>query len=529
MSNLTCALSGQCPISDPVALPTGQIVSKALILTKLVESNTNPFDSKLTLSESDLLPLLTQPEVLPPKPSQANSIPSILSMLSKEYDALVLELFDTRKALEETRRELSQALYQNDAAVRVIARVVMERDLARRDLAQVSSAVGTSAGAISSTTSANKRKRGDVEEDMQVDGSNVNVVPEEEANDASKSDIPSEIVDIMKQKWEELQPQRKSLSKQSESYLTSEQLSTMELSKKAYHKTSAKGICALSSQHRSGVVTSLGKDKQLVRYDMENQKVISTKGVKMLVNGKSGLDVVGDTLVLVSPSENTVKVCSGDKVLTKDIEAAVSAVVHPTGNHIFVATEKGMIHLLVCETDGELVEVAVFLGVEKGFDGKITSIGIHPDGLILSVGRSDGKFSLYDLSTQTVAATFDPIEDGEISCMDFSEKGLHIATGSSNGKVTVWDLRKQKSIASMDIEGGSGIECVRFCQTGKFLAYGDADGHISVTVVKEWDVKVELNDTTAKGKVSGLAWGNDANVLYASYSDDRSVRLWQKK
>jgi pre-mRNA-processing factor 19 len=262
---------------------------------------------------------------------------------------------------------------------------------------------------------------------------------------------------------------------------------------------------------------------------MENQKVISTKGVKMLVNGKSGLDVVGDTFVLVSPSENTVKVCSGDKVLTKDIDGAVSAVVHPTGNHIFVTTEKGMIHLLVFETDGELVEVVVFSGVEKDFNGKITSIGIHPDGLILSVGRSDGKFSLYDLSTQTVAATFDPIEEGEITCMDFSEKGLHIATGSSNGKVTVWDLRKQKSIATMNIEGGSGIECVRFCQTGKFLAYGDADGHISVTVVKEWDVKVELNDTTAKGRVSGLAWGNDAHVLYASYSDDRSVRLWQKK
>lgn len=530
MSNLTCALSGQCPISDPVALPTGQIVSKALILTKLVESNTNPFDSKLTLSESDLLPLQTQPEVLPPKPAQANSIPSILSMLSKEYDALVLELFDTRKALEETRRELSQALYQNDAAVRVIARVVMERDLARRDLAQVSAAVGASGGVTSSTaTSANKRKRDDGEGDMEVDSSNVNVVPEEETNNASKSDIPSDIVEIMKKKWEELQPQRKSLSKQSENYLTSDQLSSMTLSKKAYHKTSAKGICALTSQHRSGIITSLGKDKQLVRYDMENHKVISTKGMKMLVDGKAGLDVAGGTVVLVSPSENTVKVYIEDKVLTKDIEGAVSAVVHPTGQHIFVATESGMIHLLVYETEGELVEVAVFSCVEKDFDGKITAIGVHPDGLILGVGRSDGKFSLYDLSTQTLAATFDPVEDGEITCMDFSEKGLHIATGSSNGKVSVWDLRKQKSIATMSIEGGSGIECVRFCPTGKFLAYGDADGHVSVTVVKEWDVKVEMNDTTVKGKVSGLAWGKDAIVLYASYSEDRSVRLWEKK
>lgn len=528
MSHLTCALSGQCPISDPVALPTGQIVSKALILTKLVESSANPFDSNLTLSESDLLPLKTQPEILPPKPAQANSIPSILSMLSKEYDALVLELFDTRKALEETRRELSQALYQNDAAVRVIARVVMERDLARRDLAQVSATVGTSGGVSSSSTSANKRKRDVVEEDMEVDSANVNVVPEEETN-VPLSNIPSDVVDIMKKKWEELQPQRKSLSKQSETYLTSEQLSSMELSKKAYHKTSAKGICALTCQHRSGIITSLGKDKQLVRYDMENHKVISTTGMKMLVNGKAGLDSVGDTVVLVSAAENSVKVVHGDKVMTKDIDGAISAVVHPTGQHIFVATESGMIHLLVIGAEGELTEAALFSCVEKGFDGTITTIGVHPDGLILGVGRSDGKFSLYDLSTQTLAATFDPVEAGQITCMDFSEKGLHVATGSSNGQVSVWDLRKQKSIATMNIEGGTGIECTRFCPTGKFLAYGDSEGHVSVTVVKEWGVKVEMNDSTAKGKVSGLAWGEEASVLYASYSEDRSVRIWEKK
>jgi WD40 repeat protein len=81
----------------------------------------------------------------------------------------------------------------------------------------------------------------------------------------------------------------------------------------------------------------------------------------------------------------------------------------------------------------------------------------------------------------------------------------------------------------MNIEGGTGIECARFCPTGKFLAYGDSEGHVSVTVVKEWGVKVEMNDSTAKGKVSGLAWGKEASVLYVSYSEDRSVRLWEKK
>ena len=55
-----------------------------------------------------------------------------LDMLKKEHDALVLEHVDTRKVLEETRRELSQQLYRNDAAIRVLARISQERDAAKK-------------------------------------------------------------------------------------------------------------------------------------------------------------------------------------------------------------------------------------------------------------------------------------------------------------------------------------------------------------------------------------------------------------
>jgi pre-mRNA-processing factor 19 len=55
-------------------------------------------------------------------------------MLQSEYDVVLLELHDTRVSLEETRRELSSALYQNDAAVRVVARLAQERDEARGKL-----------------------------------------------------------------------------------------------------------------------------------------------------------------------------------------------------------------------------------------------------------------------------------------------------------------------------------------------------------------------------------------------------------
>lgn len=62
-----------------------------------------------------------------PKPLSANNVPSILSTLQTEWDTVMLEVFTLRKSLGETRKELAHALYQYDAACRVISRMVKEK------------------------------------------------------------------------------------------------------------------------------------------------------------------------------------------------------------------------------------------------------------------------------------------------------------------------------------------------------------------------------------------------------------------
>jgi len=52
-------------------------------------------------------------------------------MLQNEWDALVLEMFALKQQYNSTRQELSYALYAQDAASRVIARLIRERDAAR--------------------------------------------------------------------------------------------------------------------------------------------------------------------------------------------------------------------------------------------------------------------------------------------------------------------------------------------------------------------------------------------------------------
>jgi Prp19/Pso4-like len=94
----------------------------------------------------DLVELRTQ-RIVHPRPPTLTSIPSLLGVLQEEWDALALETYALRQTLVQTRQELSTALYQHDAAIRVIARLTKERDEARDALAKISvRASGTPSG-----------------------------------------------------------------------------------------------------------------------------------------------------------------------------------------------------------------------------------------------------------------------------------------------------------------------------------------------------------------------------------------------
>ena len=99
------------------------------------ENGTDPVNGE-ELSTDDLIDL-KQPRVVKPRPPTLTSIPALLSTFQNEWDALILETYQLKQQLAETRQELSTALYYNDSAQRVIARLQMERDEARDALARV--------------------------------------------------------------------------------------------------------------------------------------------------------------------------------------------------------------------------------------------------------------------------------------------------------------------------------------------------------------------------------------------------------
>jgi Prp19/Pso4-like len=120
----------------------GTVYEKRLIESYISENGTDPVTGE-DLTVEDLIDLRTS-RIIRPRPPTLTSIPSLLGVFQEEWDALALETYTVKQNLAQTRQELSTALYQHDAAVRVIARLTRERDEAREALSKVS--IGSRAG-----------------------------------------------------------------------------------------------------------------------------------------------------------------------------------------------------------------------------------------------------------------------------------------------------------------------------------------------------------------------------------------------
>ena len=112
-----------------------------MIEAYIAENHKDPVNGD-ELEISDLIDLKSA-RVVSPRPPTLTSIPSLLSTFQNEWDALALETFTIRQQLQQTRQELATALYQHDAAVRVITRLTKERDEARDALSKVRIGTGT--------------------------------------------------------------------------------------------------------------------------------------------------------------------------------------------------------------------------------------------------------------------------------------------------------------------------------------------------------------------------------------------------
>ncbi|RID40201.1 hypothetical protein BRARA_J00263 [Brassica rapa] len=131
---MNCAISGEVPVEPVVSKKSGLLYEKRLIETHISDFGKCPVTGEPHTID-DIVAVKTG-KIVKPKPLHTASIPGLLGTFQTEWDGLMLSNFSLEQQLHTARQELSHALYQHDAACRVIARLKKERDEARQLLAE---------------------------------------------------------------------------------------------------------------------------------------------------------------------------------------------------------------------------------------------------------------------------------------------------------------------------------------------------------------------------------------------------------
>lgn len=113
-------VSGTVPEEPVVSKKSGLLFERRLIEKVVQDTGRCPITDEAL--EKDDLVVVSTGHTIKPRPTPATSIPGLLSLLQNEWDATVLEAHQLRQALHAARQELSHALYQHDAATRVIGK-----------------------------------------------------------------------------------------------------------------------------------------------------------------------------------------------------------------------------------------------------------------------------------------------------------------------------------------------------------------------------------------------------------------------
>ena len=531
--SMQCELSGEilATSSDEVVVtPSGHICLKRLLLSRLSENRgVDPFHEDRPLSEDELITLnsATSTKVVLPRTNQTSSMPGLLTALQNEYDVMVLVLFDTRKALEETRRELSQALYQNDAAMRVVARVAMERDQARQQLEEWKAGSGDfndqnlSNGRAPSTSNAEdmKSKEGSASKKRKLDDSS------QISANHMVNDIPEEDLNSMVSVWERLHKNRKAFQKDAATVAPShDDVAAFALTKtEDWHHASCDGVTAIALNGDNIVTT--GKDKSVVVFNVLSERAVASASA----DSEPGTCVdLNDAHIVAGFPNCRIKVWTfgGEAVDTVEMNTTgdvVAVQIHPDKKHILAAAGKTLSLMRLEAGNNKVNIVAVF---ERDDDDQYTSGALHPDGLIYVAGCSTGKILLWDLKSRSMAGTLkDPdIDNNPVVSLHVSNNGYHIAAAYSSGRVCVWDLRKQKVIATLNQNDNAleSVLSVAFDPSGKYLAYSGAGG-MRVLTVKEWD---KITSSLGETVMSGIAWGK--TWVAGCNSQQRQVTFYGK-
>jgi len=492
---LTCEISGEVPDEPVVSKLSGHIFEKRLILKAITDSGICPV-TKQEITPLDLVDIKTLSKTTAPRPPSATSISSMLKIFQEEWDALLLECYKLKQHVTQVRQELSHALYQHDAACRVIARVTQERDKARLELSETRKNM---AAALAHTASGSAM---DVE---------------------APTGFTDELVSKILEKSEELQKWRRGRPKKPEGLATKQQIGQLkEISSNHLHSPSDSGILSLAlHSSKPELVFTGGVDSNILCWNTKTQRIEQTlKGHKKKVTVLETHPDGKQQLLISGSSDKTVKLWSysneEDKwSIANSLSIHTASVndidIHPLGDH-FVSCSDDQSWAFSSITTGSVIQKISTMV-------KYDCCEFHPDGRLMGTGDSNHAIQIWELHNQNSIVTLTESKT-PVTSISFSENGYHMAAASVDGVVRVYDLRKTNLLHEFS-SNGSRVNKVEYDKSGQYLAIASQD--IRVYQSRTWTALTGLTSHTRD--VTALRWGANAKSLY-SVSKDRSLKVY---
>ncbi|KAI1339396.1 cell cycle control protein [Xylariaceae sp. FL0016] len=462
---MLCAISGEAPQEPVVSKTSGSVFEKRLIEKYIEENGKDPVTGD-DLTLDDLLPIKSS-RIVRPRPPTLTSIPALLSTFQNEWDALALETFNLKEQLTHTREELATALYQHDAAVRVIARLTKERDESRDALSKV-------------TVSAGGPSNGD---SMAVDAESLSEELVEKVDETQTKLSKSRKKRPVPQGWT-TPDDITAFAVTASNSLPVPQTTTITLEGGYAAASGLTGDVAIYSIEADKVERSLKVNEPVTDSIWEGSKVIfaTAKGsVKVFENGSE----------IVSFSEHA--------------GPANGLAMHPSQEILAsIGSDKSFVFY-------DLINLQRATRIYT--NAALTACAFHPDGHLFAAGTNTGDIKLFMTKTGEEAAAFSL--GAPVQALTFSENGFWFAaTAKGQTTVTIFDLRKEGNAAQVKVlDVGGAVDSLAWDYSQQFLATA---GPAGVTVQqynkssKKWSEPLRA----AVGAVD-VQWAENASKLVA--------------
>jgi len=421
----------------------------------------------------------------------------------------MLETYTLKQHLHTVRQELAHALYQHDAACRVIARLIKERDSARAALTDTS---------------------GNVAKAPVVAGIPASAPPTGEGGGAEipEAGITADVVEIMNASAKQLSKGRK---KRVRALVTAAaQRSVVKrynvLSSHPLHSASKPGIYALDIHPvESDLILTGGADAAAIIFNRKTSKIVDTlKGhkkritdVKFHPTEKVIFTTSQDSTAIVHVA-NSSGTYDAKHTLRGHTDEVIGCTLHPSGNFLVTASKDRTWAFHDINTGVCRQKVS-----DNKIEGGFTRISFHPDGLILGGGTSDTLVRIFDVKEQKNVANFRG-HAGAVTGLSFSENGYYLASADDQGTVKLWDLQKLQNFHTISSKDLPSISNIAFDDCGAWLGIAGED--IRVFSSKGWELVKTFKEH--KGTVTAIRFGPNANYI-ASTSKDRNLKFFGGK